>query len=93
MLKIPKGMERIALSFLTIILSYTFLIIGISIKSDDGSNEVADEISKQVDPKHMGIFVQITEILPLKGEATARILPWPNDEYFGFRSSARLSHF
>ena len=78
-------MERIALSFLTIILSYTFLIIGISIKSDDGSNEVADEISKQVDPKHMGIFVQITEILPLKGEATARILPWPNDEYFGFR--------
>jgi hypothetical protein len=85
MLKIPKGMERIALSFLTIILSYTFLIIGISIKSDDGSNEVADEISKQVDPKHMGIFVQITEILPLKGEATARILPWPNDEYFGFR--------
>jgi hypothetical protein len=61
------------------------LIIGISIKSDDGSNEVADEISKQVDPKHMGIFVQITEILPLKGEATARILPWPNDEYFGFR--------
>ena len=85
MLKIPKGMERIALSFLTIILAYTFLIIGISIKSDDGSNEVADEISKQVDPKHMGIFVQITEILPLKGEATARILPWPNDEYFGFR--------
>jgi len=78
-------MERIALSFLTIILAYTFLIIGISIKSDDGSNEVADEISKQVDPKHMGIFVQITEILPLKGEATARILPWPNDEYFGFR--------
>ena len=85
MLKIPKGMERIALSFLTIILAYTFLIIGISIKSDDGSNEVADAISKQVDPKHMGIFVQITEILPLKGEATARILPWPNDEYFGFR--------
>ena len=85
MLKIPKGMERIALSFLTIILAYTFLIIGISIKSDDGSNEVADEISTQVDPKHMGIFVQITEILPLKGEATARILPWPNDEYFGFR--------
>jgi hypothetical protein len=85
MLKIPKGMEQIALSFLTIILAYTFLIIGISIKSDDGSNEVADEISKQVDPKHMGIFVQITEILPLKGEATARILPWPNDEYFGFR--------
>lgn len=78
-------MERIALSFLTIILAYTFLIIGISIKSDDGSNEVADAISKQVDPKHMGIFVQITEILPLKGEATARILPWPNDEYFGFR--------
>jgi hypothetical protein len=61
------------------------LIIGISVKSDDGSNEVADAISKQVDPKHMGIFVQITEILPLKGEATARILPWPNDEYFGFR--------
>jgi hypothetical protein len=85
MLKIPKGMERIALSFLTIIFAYTFLIIGISIKSDDGSNEVADAISKQVDPKHMGIFVQITEILPLKGEATARILPWPNDEYFGFR--------
>jgi hypothetical protein len=85
MLKIPKGMERIALSFLTIILAYTFIIIGISIRADGTSNEVADAISKQVDPKHMGIFVQITEIQPLKGEATARILPWPNDEYFGFR--------
>ena len=85
MLKIPKGMERIALSFLAIILAYTFIIIGISIRADGSSNEVADAISKQVDPKHMGIFVQITEIQPLKGEATARILPWPNDEYFGFR--------
>lgn len=85
MLKIPKGMERIALSFLAIILAYTFVIIGISIRSDGSSNEVADAISKQVDPKHMGIFVQITEIQPLKGEATARVLPWPNDEYFGFR--------
>jgi hypothetical protein len=85
MLKIPKGMERIALSFLTIIVAYTFIIIGISIRADGTSNEVADAISKQVDPKHMGIFVQITEIQPLKGEATARILPWPNDEYFGFR--------
>ena len=78
-------MERIALSFLAIILAYTFIIIGISIRADGTSNEVADAISKQVDPKHMGIFVQITEIQPLKGEATARILPWPNDEYFGFR--------
>ena len=85
MLKIPKGMERIALSFLAIILAYIFIIIGISIRTDGTSNEVADAISKQVDPKHMGIFVQITEIQPLKGEATARILPWPNDEYFGFR--------
>ena len=85
MLKIPKGMERIALSFLAIILAYTFIIIGISIRADGTSSEVADAISKQVDPKHMGIFVQITEIQPLKGEATARILPWPNDEYFGFR--------
>jgi hypothetical protein len=85
MLKIPKSMERIALSFLAIILAYTFIIIGISIRADGTSNEVADAISKQVDPKHMGIFVQITEIQPLKGEATARILPWPNDEYFGFR--------
>jgi hypothetical protein len=66
-------------------LAYTFIIIGISIRADGTSNEVADAISKQVDPKHMGIFVQITEIQPLKGEATARILPWPNDEYFGFR--------
>jgi hypothetical protein len=73
MLKIPKGMERIALSFLAIILAYTFIIIGISIRADGSSNEVADAISKQVDPKHMGIFVQITEIQPLKGEATARI--------------------
>ena len=85
MLKIPKGMERIALSFLAIILAYTFIIIGISIRADGSSSEVADAISKHVDPKHMGIFVQITEIQPLKGEATARILPWPNDEYFGFR--------
>jgi hypothetical protein len=85
MLKIPKGMERIALSFLAIILAYSFVIVGISLNSDKNINEVSDEISKQVDPRHVGIFVQITEVDPLKGEATARILPWPNDEYFGFR--------
>lgn len=85
MLKIPKGMERIALSFLTIILVYSFIIVGISIKSNNSNNLVDDQISNQIDQKHVDIFVQITEIDPLKGEAKARILPWPNDEYFGFR--------
>jgi len=78
-------MERIALSFLTIILIYSFIIVGISIKSDGTDNSVDDLISEKIDPKHVDIFVQITEIDPLKGEARARILPWPNDEYFGFR--------
>jgi hypothetical protein len=85
MLRIPKGMERIALSFLAIILIYTFIIVGISIKSERTDNAVDDAISQLIDPKHVDIFVQITEIDPLKGEAKARILPWPNDEYFGFR--------
>lgn len=85
MLKLPKGMERIALSFLAIILVYTFVIVGISIRSENTNNLVDDQISKKIDPKHVDIFVQITEIDPLKGEAKARILPWPNDEYFGFR--------
>ena len=85
MLKLPKGMERIAISFLTIILVYTFVIIGISIRSQSTKNSVDDLISNKIDPKHVDIFVQITEIDPLKGEAKARILPWPNDEYFGFR--------
>lgn len=85
MLKLPKGMERIALSFLAIILVYTFVIVGISIRSENTNNLVDDQISKNIDPKHVDIFVQITEIDPLKGEAKARILPWPNDEYFGFR--------
>lgn len=85
MLRIPKGMERIALSFLTIILVYSFIIVGISIKSNNSNNLVDDQISNQIDQKHVDIFVQITEIDPLKGEAKARILPWPNDEYFGFR--------
>ena len=78
-------MERIALSFLTIILVYSFIIVGISIKSNNSNNLVDDQISNQIDQKHVDIFVQITEIDPLKGEAKARILPWPNDEYFGFR--------
>jgi hypothetical protein len=85
MLKLPKGMERIALSFLAIILVYTFVIVSISIRSENTNNLVDDQISKKIDPKHVDIFVQITEIDPLKGEAKARILPWPNDEYFGFR--------
>jgi hypothetical protein len=78
-------MERIALSFLTIILVYSFIIVGISIKSNNSNNLVDDQISNQINQKHVDIFVQITEIDPLKGEAKARILPWPNDEYFGFR--------
>ena len=85
MLKIPKSMERISLSFVTIILIYSFIIVGISIKSEGTDNSVDDLISEKIDAKHVDIFVQITEIDPLKGEAKARILPWPNDEYFGFR--------
>ncbi|MEI7560953.1 MAG: DUF4436 family protein [Actinomycetes bacterium] len=85
MLKIAKGMERIALSFLAIILVYAFIIVGISLKSNGTDNSVDDLIAEQIDSKHLDIFVQITDIDPLKGEAKARILPWPNDEYFGFR--------
>jgi hypothetical protein len=85
MLKISKGMKPIATSFLVIIALYAFTIIGVSLSSNNSNNKVDDLISKQISQKRVDIFIQITEIDPLKGEAKARILPWPNDEYFGFR--------
>jgi hypothetical protein len=85
MFKISKSIKPIASSFLIIIFLYAITIIGVSIGSNNSKSNVDDLISKQLSQKRVDIFIQITEIDPLKGEAKARILPWPNDEYFGFR--------
>lgn len=78
------GGVRILLSFLVILFIYTATMVTISSRGSEKTYELDEVISKKLNPENLGIFVQLTQVDPLKGEATARILPWPNDEAVGY---------
>lgn len=79
---------RIFLSFLVILSIYTFAMVTISSRGSEKTYELDKLIAAKLSSEHLRVFVQLTEINPLRGEATARVLPWPNDEEIGhtFRS-------
>lgn len=79
---------RILLSFFVILAIYTFAMVTISSRGSEKTYELDKLIAAKLSPEHLRVFVQLTDINPLKGEATARVLPWPGDEEIGhtFRS-------
>ena len=81
---LSHGGMKILLSFLVILTLYIATMITISSSGSEKTYQLDDVIAENLSPEHLGIFVQLTEIDPLKGEAKARILPWPNDESVGF---------
>lgn len=81
---LQHGGVRILVSFLVILGAYITIMVTISSRGSEKTYELDEVISKSLSSEHLGIFVQLTEIDPLRGEAKARILPWPNDESVGF---------
>lgn len=78
------GGLRILVSFLVIIAIYITTMVTISSSGSEKTYQLDEVISENLSSEHLGIFVQLTEIDPLRGEAKARILPWPGDESVGF---------
>jgi Domain of unknown function (DUF4436) len=80
----PGGKRLIAL-FLTLLIVYGGVIVFISHTNDNGENSIDDKLSAAMNQKRMDVYAQITEVNPLKGEAKARIEPWPLDDSLGYR--------
>jgi len=75
---------RILLSFLVILFVYTTTMVTISSRGSEKTYELDEVIAENLTSEHLRVFVQLTEVDPLRGEATARVLPWPNDEAVGY---------
>jgi len=80
----PGGKRLLAL-FLSILFVYGAVIIAISHTNDNGANAIDDQLSAAMNQKRVDVYAQITEVNPLKGEAKARIEPWPLDDSLGYR--------
>jgi Domain of unknown function (DUF4436) len=80
----PGGKRLLAL-FLSILFVYGAVIIAISHTNDNNANAIDDKLSAAMSQKRMDVYAQITEVNPLKGEAKARIEPWPLDDSLGYR--------
>jgi len=83
--KIHPGGKRLLALFLSILFVYGAVIITISHTNENGANAIDDKLSAAMSQKRMDVYAQITEVNPLKGEAKARIEPWPLDDSLGYR--------
>lgn len=58
-------------------------MVSITSRGSEKTYELDKVIAENLTPEHLRVFVQLTDINPLRGEATARVLPWPSDEEVG----------
>jgi hypothetical protein len=49
------------------------------------ANTLDDKLSATLTQKRMDVYTQLMSVDPLKGEAVARVEPWPLDESLGYR--------
>ena len=76
--------ERLLASFLAILIVYG-AIIGFSSMSNTKSADAVDtKLSSAISSKRIDVYTQITSVDPLKGEAHARVEPWPVDISLGY---------
>jgi len=76
--------ERLLASFLAILIVYG-VIIGFSSRSNTSSSDALDtKLSSSISQKRINVYTQISSVDPLKGEARARVEPWPLDESLGY---------
>jgi hypothetical protein len=80
--------KKLVASFLVLLLVYSVLIITISQHSTTKSTAIDNKLSAMLTQKRYDVYEQLMDVNTLKGEATVRVEPWPQDPYFGdsFRS-------
>ena len=80
----PGGKKIIAI-FLAILLIYAGSIALLSQTNESVANTLDDKLSATLTQKRMDVYTQLMSVDPLKGEAVARVEPWPLDESLGYR--------
>jgi hypothetical protein len=82
---IHPGGKRIVAIFLAILLIYAGSIVLLSQTNESAANSLDDKLSSTLTQKRMDVYTQLMSVDPLKGEAVARVEPWPLDESLGYR--------
>ena len=76
--------ERLLAAFMAILIVYG-AIIGLSSMSNTKAADSLDtKLSDSLSQKRIDVYTQITSVDPLKGEAHARVEPWPVDVSLGY---------
>ncbi len=82
--RLNREAKRLLSAFLAILIVYG-AIIGFSSQSNTLSADALDtKLSDSVSQKRIDVYTQITSVDPLKGEAHARVEPWPIDISLGY---------
>ena len=66
-------------------LIYIVSMVALSQSNDDGAQALDTKLSKLLPHKRLNVYAKLISVDPLKGEALARVEPWPLDESLGFR--------
>jgi len=82
---IHPGGKKIVAIFLAILVVYTGSIVLLSQTNESSANTLDDKLSTTLTQKRMDVYTQLMSVDPLKGEAVARVEPWPLDESLGYR--------
>jgi len=82
---IHPGGKKIVAIFLAILLVYGGSILLLSQTNDSAANNLDDKLSSTLTQKRFDLYTQLMSVDPLKGEAVARIEPWPLDDSLGYR--------
>ena len=83
--EIHPGAKRIIVIFFAILMVYAGSTVLLSQTNNTAANHLDDKLSSTLTQKRMDIYTQLMSVDPLKGEAVARIEPWPLDESLGYR--------
>ena len=66
-------------------LIYIVSMVALSQSNDDGAQALDTKLSKLLPHERLNVYAKLISVDPLKGEALARVEPWPLDESLGFR--------
>lgn len=76
--------RKLIAAFIAILLVYGGVIFAISRDNNNGANAIDDALSAGLTQERMDVYTRITAIDPLRGEAHARVEPWPVSENLGY---------
>jgi hypothetical protein len=82
---IHPGGKRIISILVVMCLVYIGSMVALSQSNDDAARALDDKLSALLPHERLNVYTKLISVDPLKGEALARIEPWPLDESLGFR--------